>query len=195
MNVQSNAKRMSDKEDAILNATLQLVSAHGFHGTSMAMIAKAAGVSAGIIYHYFENKDALMIALYGQIKRRLGRDVAAGLADDMPLREGFRKVLLTFLEFYMRRPHEAAYVEQFAGSPYMTPHLEAEFMDAYAPVMALIDRAIHEGVMKPMPFEMIATFTSDVALMLAKKHITGVLVLDDDLKELAVQACWDALTA
>ncbi len=186
---------MSDKQAAILKATLALVSEHGFHGTSMSMIAKAAGVSAGIIYHYFDNKDALMIALYGHIKRRLGREIVAGFTDDMPLRDGFRRVLLTFLEFYMHRPHEAAFVEQFAGSPYMTPHLEGEFMDDYTPVMALIERAIREGVLKPMPFEMIATFTSDVALMLAKKHIAGVVVLDAALKELAVQACWDALTA
>ncbi|MCD4686599.1 MAG: TetR/AcrR family transcriptional regulator [Anaerolineae bacterium] len=186
---------MSDKQDAILNATLALVSEHGFHGTSMSMIAKAAGVSAGIIYHYFENKDALMLALYGRIKRRLGRAIVAGFAGDMPLRDGFRQILLTFLNFYMQRPHEAAFVEQFSNSPYMTPHLEAEFMDDYAPVLALIERAIREGVLKQMPFEMIAIFTSDVAMALAKKHIAGELVLDDALKELAVKACWDALKA
>ncbi|MBN2303748.1 MAG: TetR/AcrR family transcriptional regulator [Anaerolineae bacterium] len=185
---------MSDKRHAILDATLTLVAQHGFHGTSMSMIAKAAGVSAGIIYHYFDSKDALMIALYSDIKRRLGHEIIAGFADDMPLRDGFRWVMLTFLDFYTRRPHETAFVEQFANSPYMTPHLEAEFADDYAPVMALIERAIHEGVLKPMPFEMIVIFTSDIALTLAKKHTAGLLVLNDALKNLVIRACWDALT-
>ncbi len=40
---------MSDKRDAILKATLNLVSENGFHGTPMSKIAKEAGVSAGII--------------------------------------------------------------------------------------------------------------------------------------------------
>lgn len=33
---------------------------HGFHGTSIAQISKAAGMSTGHIYHYFENKEAII---------------------------------------------------------------------------------------------------------------------------------------
>lgn len=33
---------------------------HGFHGTSIAQISKAAGMSVGHIYHYFENKEAII---------------------------------------------------------------------------------------------------------------------------------------
>ena len=34
----------------------------------MSKIAKESGVSAGIIYHYFANKDELIIELYKTIK-------------------------------------------------------------------------------------------------------------------------------
>ena len=33
---------------------------HGFHGTSIAQISKRAGMSTGHIYHYFENKEAII---------------------------------------------------------------------------------------------------------------------------------------
>ena len=46
-----------DKRTAILQATLRLISENGFHGTAMSKVAKEAGVSAGIIYHYFDSKD------------------------------------------------------------------------------------------------------------------------------------------
>lgn len=39
---------------------------HGFHGTSIAQISKAAGMSPGHIYHYFENKEAIIAEIVAQ---------------------------------------------------------------------------------------------------------------------------------
>ena len=36
---------------------------HGFHGASMAQISKTAGMSPGHIYHYFDNKEAIIAAI------------------------------------------------------------------------------------------------------------------------------------
>ncbi len=70
-------ERVDDKRAAILAATLRLISKNGFHGTAMSKVAKEAGVSAGIIYHYFDSKDELMDELYigdqAQFRRVLGR--------------------------------------------------------------------------------------------------------------------------
>jgi len=48
-----------DKRDDIVQAALELIAENGFHGAPMAMIADRAGVGAGTIYRYFENKDLL----------------------------------------------------------------------------------------------------------------------------------------
>ena len=66
-------ERVDDKRAAILAATLRLISKNGFHGTAMSKVAKEAGVSAGIIYHYFDSKDELMDELYKEIKRNFRR--------------------------------------------------------------------------------------------------------------------------
>jgi AcrR family transcriptional regulator len=44
---------------------------HGFHGTSIAQISKAAGMSTGHIYHYFENKEAIIADIVAQDLERL----------------------------------------------------------------------------------------------------------------------------
>jgi AcrR family transcriptional regulator len=62
---------IEDKRQAILDATLKLISKNGFHGTAMSKVAKEAGVSTGIIYHYFDSKDDLMDKLYGCIQNEL----------------------------------------------------------------------------------------------------------------------------
>ena len=43
----------------IMSAALALFSEQGFHATSIQMIAKKAGIAAGLLYNYFENKDQL----------------------------------------------------------------------------------------------------------------------------------------
>jgi AcrR family transcriptional regulator len=45
---------------------VRLRAAVGFHGASMADIAKAAGLSVGQIYRYFENKEAIIAAIVAQ---------------------------------------------------------------------------------------------------------------------------------
>ena len=55
--------RSRARRDQILSAAAKLFGENGFHGSSMAELAKRAGMSVGHIYHYFENKDAIIEAL------------------------------------------------------------------------------------------------------------------------------------
>jgi AcrR family transcriptional regulator len=56
-------QRAETRREQVLDAAEQCFRAEGFHGASMARIAAAAGMSVGHIYQYFENKDAVIIAL------------------------------------------------------------------------------------------------------------------------------------
>jgi len=47
----------------ILDAAADCFRNHGFHGASIAQISKSAGMSAGHIYHYFANKEAIIAAI------------------------------------------------------------------------------------------------------------------------------------
>ncbi len=44
----------------ITETALQLFAKNGYHNTSISKIAKAAGVSKGLMYNYFESKEALL---------------------------------------------------------------------------------------------------------------------------------------
>lgn len=44
----------------IKKAALELFARNGYHSTSISQIAKAAGVSKGLMYNYFESKEALL---------------------------------------------------------------------------------------------------------------------------------------
>ncbi len=44
----------------ILDAALELFATNGFHATSISQIAEKAGISKGLMYNYFKNKDDLL---------------------------------------------------------------------------------------------------------------------------------------
>lgn len=62
----TEASRAAARRQQILTAAAQCFREHGFHGASIAQISKIAGMSAGHIYHYFENKEAIIAAIVAQ---------------------------------------------------------------------------------------------------------------------------------
>ncbi len=63
----------------LIDATIASISAHGFADTTIATISKAAGVSSGIIHHYFGGKNELLEATMRSLLRQLRAEVVARL--------------------------------------------------------------------------------------------------------------------
>jgi len=53
-----------DRRKQILRAATKVFAERGFHRTRVSDIARAAGVAYGLIYHYFDSKDAVLNALF-----------------------------------------------------------------------------------------------------------------------------------
>src|SRR6187401_2348565 len=60
-----------DRRCQILDAALVCSAKHGFHQTSMHDISAAAGISVGLIYRYFENKEAVISAMADRHKKEI----------------------------------------------------------------------------------------------------------------------------
>jgi AcrR family transcriptional regulator len=67
----SEATRAETRRTQIRAAAADCFRQHGFHGTSIAQISKVAGMSTGHIYHYFENKEAIIADIVAQDLERL----------------------------------------------------------------------------------------------------------------------------
>lgn len=56
-------RQAEQRRAQLIDAALDLFSAHGFEATRVADIAHAAGVAQGLLYHYFPTKEALLAAI------------------------------------------------------------------------------------------------------------------------------------
>ncbi|KAA1039966.1 TetR/AcrR family transcriptional regulator [Macrococcus equipercicus] len=55
---------MTEKRQIIINAAVEVIAEHGYHGAQVSKIAKQAGVADGTIYLYFKNKDDILFGLF-----------------------------------------------------------------------------------------------------------------------------------
>jgi len=60
---------VKDKKELLLEAATKLFVERGLHATPTSAISKEAGVSAGILFHYFKTKDDLIDELYVSLKK------------------------------------------------------------------------------------------------------------------------------
>jgi TetR/AcrR family transcriptional regulator, fatty acid metabolism regulator protein len=77
-----SAKRMQDRRDSILAAAKDAFAERGFEGTSIADIARGAGVSDGLVYRYFANKRDLLNEVLRAFYERTMVDLEAIAARD-----------------------------------------------------------------------------------------------------------------
>lgn len=69
---QDRAERSVETEAAIVDAARNLLAEGGLDALSMRVVADRVGLSATAIYHYFENKDALVRRVVSDGYRRFG---------------------------------------------------------------------------------------------------------------------------
>ena len=95
--------RSEEKREAILAAATELVAALGT-GAPTAKIARAAGVSEGALFTYFETKDELLNQLFLSIESDLARAVLASDPADGGARERTQEIWSRAIEWGVANP-------------------------------------------------------------------------------------------
>lgn len=57
----------TERREAILDAALNVFAEQGYHAASISKVSKYAGISKGLMYNYFENKEELLKILIGSL--------------------------------------------------------------------------------------------------------------------------------
>jgi AcrR family transcriptional regulator len=184
----------SDKQTAILAATLDLVAEQGFHGTPMSQVAKRSGVSAGIIYHYFENKDDLIHELHKHIKRKFSEALIHDEPHTKAYPENFMQLWFNAFNFYVSYPKETLFLEQYDNSPYAKEWNDTELDEYFQVLITMIETAINQGQIRRMSYIVLHDLSIGVALNLAKRQIAGQVSLSQAELEDVAEACIKAIS-
>ena len=141
---------MTTKQEDILQAALELFATESYHATSTSRVAQAAGVSEGLIFRHFTNKQGLLNTVLQQGEQRF-RQLYADLFFETEPKQVIRRFIelpfsvpesdYTFwkLQFTLKwevnydssaktAPLKQALTNAFGQLAYPQPELEATFL-------------------------------------------------------------------
>ena len=121
----------SAAQTRIIAAALELFAEHGVNGTSLQMIADAIGVTKAAVYHQFNTKDEIILAVAEADLARL--EVAIEAAEAEPSRPRALEVLLSqMIDLAVERRRTTG---TYQGDPVMV-----RFLAGHKPFRLVMDR-------------------------------------------------------
>jgi AcrR family transcriptional regulator len=167
-------QRLSEEERRaqILRATIQVVARHGFEAASASLIAEQAGVSKGLIWHYFADKTDLMKQAVVETVRVIRDEVAASVAPATPVPDALRTYIRTVAYARKERPEEFRAMDRITsrlqepdGSQAFSQH---DYEELYQGQEALFRRGQAEGAFRSFDTRVMAiTYQAAVDAMLS----------------------------
>lgn len=185
---------VEDKRGAVLQAMMELVTEHGFHGTAMSMVAKRAGVAAGTIYHYFESKEEVINELYAEVMLRVGSALVQEDGSRGSIKDRFFQYYANIYHYYLAQQDELRFLEQYTNSPYTSQLAREVNSRAFEPVLLFLQQGIELGVLRPLELRMMMALVHGHIVSLAKLHLSDPAhpVTQQQLEQ-AAQSCWDGV--
>jgi TetR/AcrR family fatty acid metabolism transcriptional regulator len=92
------------KQEIIIDAALEVFRDRGYANTRMADIARRAGVSYGLVYHYFESKEVLFDVIVEGWWNRLYQMLKDQKQSDSGFQTKLENIIKFFLDMYAEKP-------------------------------------------------------------------------------------------
>ena len=183
----------TDKKQAALEATLELIAEQGFHGTPMSQIAQRANIGVGTIYRYFTGKEELINELYIFIKKRMTDAILKNYDPAMTVEDSFRVVMKDIICYMAEHPTELSFHEQYANSPLITQTTKAQGVQIMEQVKDLFRRAREEDLLKDLPENNLFHMVTGAIFSLAKYYIATGVPFQEQVLNAEAEAIFDMI--
>jgi TetR/AcrR family fatty acid metabolism transcriptional regulator len=130
-----------ERRRQILDAAVRAFARKGFHSCRVGDVAEEAGISHGLLYHYFASKDDLLEAIFREAWAELFETLRATEESGQPAREQLRQVAAALLRSWRRQPDVVRVIVQEIGR---SPEIETRLADLHA-VEQVIEQIIRRG--------------------------------------------------
>ncbi|MDX1908214.1 MAG: TetR/AcrR family transcriptional regulator [Bacteroidia bacterium] len=185
--------RDESKVELIFQAALRVVLKEGFAGLKMKDVAREAGVATGTLYIYFQDKEALINALYVHLKQAKTSQVMMSYDPEDPFPVTFKKLWFSFFEVGLREPERMIFIEQFARSPYLTPETRDQGDRMLRPFEEILAWGIRLHIVADLPPAVLVSQLMGPIFELVKLHHDGHLTLTPALMDQCFQMAWNSI--
>lgn len=122
-----NLKIQEQTRQKILMSALQAFGEKGYASTTVSQIAREAGISKGLIYHYFNSKEEVLKGIFEMMVQE-GEALMKGWEEKTP-KDQLRQLISGSVLFMKSQPHVMRFMTALAIQPAVIADLE-EVMEA-----------------------------------------------------------------
>jgi len=140
----------NDKQDLIVDAALAVFREKGYANTRMADIAKRAGVSYGLVYHYFGSKEVLFDVIVESWWNTLYAMLEKERASTELFERKLRNIIQFFLDAYVNKPDLISIfvTEVSRSSVYYTAKGLARFRKSFNLFEGIMSEGHEKGILR-----------------------------------------------
>jgi TetR/AcrR family transcriptional regulator, repressor of fatR-cypB operon len=181
------------KREKIMQAALDLFCAYGYHGTAMPLVAEKAGVGAGTIYRYFQNKEALVNELFQHWKTVHNEIVFSNFPFDAPHRVQFHEFWTRVFEFRKRHPKAFEFIELHNHRSYLDEKSQ-QIEDATLQIAYdYFNKSAPHKIFKPLPAQVLMAIIHGIIVGLVQcEQFFGTELTQENIDGAEV-CCWEAI--
>ena len=164
--------RAEFRERQIVDAAVTLMQEKGTHSVSMQAIAKSAGVSVGLLYKYFSDKEQIVLAAITRVLEDFRLRVPAAIAE---VEDPVQKVIVGFTDFCrIVDEHRQAVVLTYQVSRSLSREglhsIQAQELETLQPLVDVVAAAHREGDLREVQAGVLGHDLMTLAHMWALKH-------------------------
>jgi TetR/AcrR family fatty acid metabolism transcriptional regulator len=171
-----------DKEQAIFEAALKIIKQKGFHKARMSDISKEAGISYGLVYHYFKNKEDLFDTILNRWWDGLFHLMAyISEGNEYDVHKKLRHIIYYFLDTYQSN-HELVniFITEISRS---TTNLTSSRLDRFKKFMSLTEAVMTEGQEKEkLRTDFKARYLTYIFLGALETFVSAMVLVDQKIK-------------
>jgi AcrR family transcriptional regulator len=140
----------SEKTRTILDAAITVFARKGYYGARVSDIAREAGIAYGLVYHYFKNKEDLLISIFKTRWEELIsaiRDTIHSMDDP---EEMIKRVISFLFHSYKNNPQmvEVMIMDVAKSSRFFNEENIRHFKDAFGLISEIVKMGQERGIFK-----------------------------------------------
>ncbi|MCS3456970.1 TetR/AcrR family transcriptional regulator [Aeromonas rivuli] len=183
-----------NKKERIFDAAHDILAEQGFHGLSIAMVAKQAKVATGTIYRYFSDKEDLIRQLYRHTIMGCREQILNDVNIEETSFEQYRQLWLNIHHIFTSDPNAIICKLQYECSP-LASELERDpvIMALWEPLDRFFERGRITGLFIDLPLRVLQSLSLDSVALLLQQCRGHKLTLTDTQQEAVIRASWQAI--
>lgn len=164
--------RAEFRERQIIDAAVRLMQEKGTHSVSMQAIAKSGGVSVGLLYKYFSDKEQIVLAAITRVLEEFRRRVPSAIAE---AGDPVGKVIAAFSEFCrivgeQRHAVVLTYQASRSLSKDGLSSIQEQELETLQPLIDVVADAVEAGDLRDVDAQTLGHDLMTIAHMWALKH-------------------------